>query len=803
MTKKLLKKFSTVRMQLVASVFVAIAPALALTFLVNQTWFWEFAPGWLKRYALDVPWTSFAVGLLALFAAWFGGEHFILRQVRALSEAAQRFARGDLNARTGLEPTADEFGQLAKVFDSMAESLQQRIIEREKAEKVLLNRALQQTAIAALGQFALTENDMAPLLNQASLLVAHTLEMECSAIWERLSDGQLLLQAGAGWKRGCVGETKIPGDNHSQIGLTLISGEMIVIRDSKTETQFAVPPLFVEHGISSGVTVAIPTRGRPFGVIGAHATQRRDFTPDEMQFLMAVATVLGMAVERRRAEAEIEKVASFAKLNPAATMEFSENGAISYFNDAAQQLALSVRKKHPRDILPPEINEIIHDCLTTGRSKVRLETEVNDRTFSWLFHPVLPSRVVHCYVDDITDRLNLEEQLRQSQKMESVGQLAAGVAHDFNNMLTIIQGHSSALLAKPTLPPDVLDPLQAVYFAAERAAGLTRQLLMFSRKNVIQPDLLDLREVVDNMSRMLERLLGETIRLDFRPPAELPAIEGDVGMIEQVIMNLSVNARDAMPRGGRLTIGIDTLTIDDDYVKSHADAHAGRFVRLRVTDTGMGMDAVTLHRIFEPFFTTKEVGKGTGLGLATVYGIVKQHEGWVEVNSEPDKGATFYVFFPASEKNLAPPKKTPVVPEATLAGGTETILIVEDEPILREMACNILSGYGYHIFEASSGKEALGAWQEKSDEIDLLLTDMVMPEGISGAELARQLLARHPRLKIIFTSGYTANEVNTQLLVKMKARYLQKPYTHADLARTVRECLDKTAEDTATMVVPL
>jgi HAMP domain-containing protein len=282
MIKKTLKRFSTVRMQLVFSVFVAIAPALALTYLVNQSWFWEFAPHWLKQYAMDVPWTSFIVGFLALVAAWFGGEHFILRQVQALSAAAQRFAQGDLNARTGLEPSADEFGQLAKVFDSMAESLQQRIDEREKAEKILLNRALQQTAIAALGQFALTENDLAPLLNQAGLLVAHTLELEYSAVWERLPDGQLLLQAGAGWSRGCVGETKIAADNHTQTGLTLNSGEMIVVPDFKTETQFAVLPLFAEHGIVSGVTVAIPTRGRPFGVIGAHATQRRDFTPDEM-----------------------------------------------------------------------------------------------------------------------------------------------------------------------------------------------------------------------------------------------------------------------------------------------------------------------------------------------------------------------------------------------------------------------------------------------------------------------------------------------------------------------------------------
>ena len=207
-----------------------------------------------------------------------------------------------------------------------------------------------------------------------------------------------------------------------------------------------------------------------------------------MQFLLAVATAIGMAVERKRAEAEIEKLAAFVQLNPAAAMELTANGTITYFNEAAQQLALSVRKNHPREILPPDINRIIHECLASGQSKVRLETKMEGRTFSWSFHPVLPSNVVHCYVEDITDRLNLEAQLRQSQKMESVGQLAAGVAHDFNNMLTIIQGHSSALLAKPTLPPEVLDPLQAVYFAAERAAGLTRQLLMFSRKNVMQPD---------------------------------------------------------------------------------------------------------------------------------------------------------------------------------------------------------------------------------------------------------------------------------------------------------------------------
>ena len=779
-------------MELVTSVFIAIAPALALTYIVNQTWFWQFAPDWLKQYAISVPWTSFTVGLLALGAAWFGGEHFILRQVKALSDTAQRFAKGELNARTELKHAEDEFGQLAEVFDNMADALQQRINEREKAEKVLFKRALQQTAIASLGQFALTQTDLMALLNQAALLVAHTLESEYSAIWERLPDGQLLLQAGTGWKQGCVGQTKIPTDNNSLTSLTLNFGEMIVVPDLRTETQFAATPLFTEHNIVGGITAAIPTRGRPFGVIGVHTARSRDFTSDEMQFLTATATMLGIAIERKRAEAETEKLAAFAKLNPAATMELAENGTINYFNNATQQLALSVQKNHPSDILPPEINVIIHECLASGRSEMRLETQINGRTFSWLFHPVLPSSVVHCYVEDITERLKLEAQLRQSQKMESVGQLAAGVAHDFNNMLTIIQGHSGALLAKSTLPHDMLDPLQAVYFAAERAAGLTRQLLMFSRKNVVQSKLLDLREVVGNMIQMLERLLGETIKLEFFPPPELPLVEGDTGMIEQIIMNLSVNARDAMPNGGRLTIGINVESIDHDYVKSHADARVGQFVRLRVTDTGIGMDSITLHRLFEPFFTTKGIGKGTGLGLATAYGIIKQHEGWIEVNSEPGNGAAFDVYFPARGEETLVPKKQEAIAQESTPSGTETILIVEDEPVLREMACNILKDCGYRIFEASSGKEALNQWQQRAKEIDLLLTDVVMPEGISGVNLAEQLLINHPHLKIVLTSGYTANEVSQKLLAKTSARYLQKPYTHSELARTVRDCLDKT-----------
>jgi signal transduction histidine kinase len=303
-------------------------------------------------------------------------------------------------------------------------------------------------------------------------------------------------------------------------------------------------------------------------------------------------------------------------------MELNVHGTITYFNEAAKQLAASVQRNRPAEILPPDLDRIISECLASGQSRVRQEIKMEGRTFSWSFHPVMPSNVVHCYIEDITERLSLEAQLRQSQKMESVGQLAAGVAHDFNNMLTIIQGHTSSLLAKPGTPPEIVDSIQAVYFAAERAAGLTRQLLMFSRKNVMQLKSLDLQEVVGNMSKMLQRLLGETITLEFLPATENSFVQGDSGMIEQVVMNLSVNARDAMPRGGRLTVGVETVDIDAAFVETHPQAHEGPFVRLRVADTGIGMDTPTMSHIFEPFFTTKDVGQGTGLGLATVYGIV-------------------------------------------------------------------------------------------------------------------------------------------------------------------------------------
>jgi two-component system, cell cycle sensor histidine kinase and response regulator CckA len=393
---------------------------------------------------------------------------------------------------------------------------------------------------------------------------------------------------------------------------------------------------------------------------------------------------------------------------------------------------------------------------------------------------------------DVTERLSLEAQLRHSQKMEAVGQLAAGVAHDFNNILTIIQGHANLLLATSIRYPELVDPLGQISGAVDRAANLTRQLLTFSRKQVLQPKLLDISEVVGNATKMLNRLLGENIELQFSYSPSLPPVLADVGMMEQMIINLAVNARDAMPRGGQLTIstGLREIGPDDllNLPSARPEARPGQFICLAVSDVGCGMDDTTLGRLFEPFFTTKEIGKGTGLGLATVYGIVTQHQGWIEVSSAPGQGTTFSVFLPAVPRQE--PEPSPPAKPLEVRGGTETILVVEDEPALRLLVRNVLKRYGYRVLDAAHGKEALTVWKEHSSEINLLLTDMMMPEGISGIELAEMLREENPGLKVIYSSGYSIELLEPNREMTEGVNFVAKPFHPTALAQTVRNCLD-------------
>jgi PAS domain S-box-containing protein len=389
---------------------------------------------------------------------------------------------------------------------------------------------------------------------------------------------------------------------------------------------------------------------------------------------------------------------------------------------------------------------------------------------------------------DVTAQKRLEEQLRQSQKMEAIGQLAGGVAHDFNNLLTVINGHASLLIASGGLAGVAARSAQQISQAAERAAALTRQLLAFGRRQLMQPRQLDMNEVVTNMTKMLGRILGEDIALQLNYSPQPARVQADAGMMEQVLLNLAVNSRDAMPKGGLLAIRISALEVDARRLAQHSEARAGQFVCLSVIDTGCGIPPENLRRIFEPFFTTKEVGKGTGLGLATVYGIIKQHQGWIEVESEPGKGTTFRVFLPRGleaaeagiERRAEPPAR----------GGTETILVVEDEAPVRELVCNLLAGYGYQILQAESGAKALQVWRESKDRINLLLTDLVMPNQMNGRELAERLWTERPRLKVIFTSGYSADVVGEDFVLRPGINYLQKPYHPHKLALAVRDYLD-------------
>jgi signal transduction histidine kinase/CheY-like chemotaxis protein len=447
-------------------------------------------------------------------------------------------------------------------------------------------------------------------------------------------------------------------------------------------------------------------------------------------------------------------------------------------------------------IMPPETVAITRDCLATGEKTLGKEVVINGRTISWSFFPVMSNQAVHCYGADVTEALSLEAQFRQSQKMECVGQLAAGVAHDINNVLTIVQGYAGLLLAKNAADSDAVKPLKQIATAAERAARFIRQLLMFSRKQVIQTKLLDLNIVIQNLESMLTRMLGEDVTFEIISSREISCIEADTGMIEQVIMNLIVNARDAMPKGGKLTITTSDVAIDGGYVSQHAGSRAGQFVLLMVKDTGCGMDAKTLERIFEPFFTTKEVGKGTGLGLATVYGIVRQHNGWVDVQSEVNNGTTFNIFIPASQEKLA--SNTDFLTLAnSVQGGKERILVVEDQVELRELVREVLEAYDYQVSLAASGPEALRIWKKAEGKFDLLVTDMIMPGGMNGRELADELKKLKPGLRIIYTSGYSSELIGKDL-GHDNAAFLPKPYRPPQLALVVRKALDSIRESRET-----
>ncbi len=562
-------------------------------------------------------------------------------------------------------------------------------------------------------------------------------------------------------------------------------------------------------GLKVAVGVPLVAEGEVLAVLVFYMLHEREENRRMVQFIAAVSAQLGLAIRRKQAEAALreseERFRSLIENASDVITIVSGEGIILYQSPSSGR----VLGYPPEQMVGKSAFEFIHpeDAGKVGAALARAvqnpaEPTPADFRFrhqngSWLIlesigkrrfnAPGAPSVVFTSR--DVTERLSLEAQLRQAQKMEAIGQLAGGVAHDFNNLLMIIRGNVELLLTdKENLGEESLHWLKEALGATERAANLNYQLLAFSRKQVLQTRVLNLNELFANLTKMLRRIIGEDISVQCGLASRLPPVQVDPGMMEQVLMNLAVNARDAMPKGGQLLINTEVAAIDETYAREHAEAREGEFVCLSVRDTGCGMMPEVAARIFEPFFTTKDVGKGTGLGLATVYGIVKQHQGWIEVASQMGQGATFKVFLPAS------PVPAETLDEETLQpkvrGGSETILLVEDEEAVRNLTRRILEDYGYRVLEAASGPAALAVWEQRAQEIDLLLTDVIMPDGLTGGELAEQLRARRPGLRVVLSSGYSPEVAGKDLRREERRYFLQKPYSTGKLAQTVRDCLD-------------
>jgi PAS domain S-box-containing protein len=577
------------------------------------------------------------------------------------------------------------------------------------------------------------------------------------------------------------------------------TAEVVMAKDRQVLMQ-GVTQTFEESGTANGVSrVYLSTKG-PYR--DAHG---------EIIGLLGVARDI---TERKRAEEEMrqsqQKLRIHFEHTPLAVVEWDLDFRVAAWNPSAERIFGYSRQEalgqHARFIVPPQYRDAVDHVWLALLKQAGGARSTNDNltkdgraiSCEWYNTPLVDDsgRVlgVASLVQDVTERVALEERLRQSQKMEAVGRLAGGVAHDFNNLLTVILGYSQILADGLPEGSRLADNTAQIKSAADRAAAITRQLLAFSRKTVLSPRVINLNEIVVNLDSLLRRLIGEDIEVRTLPASDLGSVKADPSQIEQVVMNLALNARDAMPSGGTVTLETANITLDGRYARDHQSVEPGRYVMLAVSDSGEGMTPETQARIFEPFYTTKEVGKGTGLGLSMVYGIVKQSGGYIWVYSEPGLGTTFKIYLPRVDQPAE------VVGgdnrSARVQRGTETILLVEDDEQLRALTSAVLTHCGYNVLVARAPEEGLAICKSTSHDIRLLVTDVVMPR-MNGRQLAEQAHGIRPRMRVLYISGYTNDAIAHYGVLDAGLWFLPKPYALSSLIAKVREVLDSAPEPSA------